>query len=175
VFVAGDAAHMHFPVGGVGLNLGVQDAMNLGWKLAAVLRGKAPESLLDTYEEERHPVAWDVIESVRAQTSLIVSFTPETIAMREVMNRMLADHPTLNRQLAGQLSGISLRYPGPGLVGTRAPDLGGTLFDRMHDGKPVIVRNAPEWPDVTAVIRPDGHVWWASTDGTEVPSEFTAF
>jgi len=174
VLVAGDAAHMHFPVGGLGLNLGVQDAMNLGWKLAAVLRGEAAESLLDTYQEERHPVAWDVIESIRAQTALIISFTPETIAMRKVMNRMLADHPTLNRQLAGQLSGISLRYPGPGLVGTRAPDLGGTLFSQLHEGKPVVLRDVQEWPDVkAAVIRPDGYVWWASTDTTEVPTEFT--
>jgi len=99
VLLAGDAAHIHFPTGDVGLNTGVQDAMNLGWKLAAVVRGRAPraarrapQSLLDTYHSERHPVAAVVGTDTQAQTAMLTAITPEGLALRETVAALIA-HP----------------------------------------------------------------------------------
>ncbi|MEU1144160.1 FAD-dependent monooxygenase [Streptomyces sp. NPDC005863] len=128
VFLAGDAAHQHFPAGGVGMNVGIQDAANLGWKLAATLNGWAPDTLLDTYHAERHPVGVDLTETSRAQVALMTAFTPEGLALRGLLSQLITALPELNDRLAAQVSSLSVTYP-PGtsdarqLTGTRAGDL----------------------------------------------------
>ncbi|MFC4944528.1 FAD-dependent oxidoreductase [Pseudonocardia sp. GCM10023141] len=128
VLFAGDAAHIHPPVGGQGLNLGVQDAMNLGWKLAAHLSGRAPAGLLDSYHDERHPVGERVIATARAQ-SVLVAAAPDdlnVLALREIVADM-ARLPDTNRYLSGLMAGFDIRYPESGqddpLLGTRMIDL----------------------------------------------------
>ncbi|MBV9650538.1 MAG: FAD-dependent monooxygenase [Pseudonocardiales bacterium] len=130
VLFAGDAAHIHSPIGGQGLNLGIQDAMNLGWKLAAHVHGRAPAGLLDSYHAERHPVAARVLATTRAQ-AVLMSPPPEAddlLALREIVTE-LARLPDANRYLAGLMSGLDLRYDLGGsdatdpLVGTRMIDL----------------------------------------------------
>jgi 2-polyprenyl-6-methoxyphenol hydroxylase-like FAD-dependent oxidoreductase len=126
VFLAGDAAHVHSPLGGQGLNLGVQDAFNLGWKLAAEVRGRAPAGLLDTYEEERHPVGARVLHNTRAQSALNRNIGDEEVtALRELFSDLMR-MPDVNRHLSGMTSGLDVRYPvpegAPDLVGRRAPD-----------------------------------------------------
>ncbi|MEV1025866.1 FAD-dependent monooxygenase [Streptomyces sp. NPDC050264] len=126
VFLAGDAAHQHFPAGGVGMNVGIQDAANLAWKLAAVLNGWAPDTLLDTYHAERHPVGIDLTETSRAQVALMTAFTTEGLSLRGLFARLITDLPDLNDRLAAQVSSLSVAYPsadGHRLTGTRAPDL----------------------------------------------------
>jgi hypothetical protein len=131
VFLAGDAAHIHFPAGGQGLNLGLQDASNLAWKLAAELHGWAPAWLLDTYQTERAPVGLDVIEDSLAQCGLFASPGREGVALRDRFNRILGENEALCRSLAVRLSGLGIAYPatgpaGPGqspLAGHRVPDL----------------------------------------------------
>ncbi|WP_030765497.1 FAD-dependent monooxygenase [Streptomyces sp. NRRL F-2664] len=191
VLLAGDAAHMHFPTGGVGLNVGLQDASNLGWKLAAVAAGEAPDALLDSYHDERHPVGADLLASTRAQTALMTAHSPEGQALRALLSGLVADLPELSRTLAERVSALSVAYPagrGHRLAGTRAPDLrlGGTgLFTLLRTGRHVLLdlvggippaggvtlHRAPlsvpraDWAGVTAaLIRPDGHVAWASED-----------
>jgi hypothetical protein len=134
VLFAGDAAHIHPPIGGQGLNLGVQDAVNLGWKLAATVAGHAQDGLLDTYHAERHPVAARVLATVRAQ-GVLMSPPPDADdvrALREIVID-LARLPDGNRHLAGLMTGLALRYdlddPDP-LVGNRMID----LSLRTHDG-----------------------------------------
>lgn len=150
VLVAGDAAHIHFPAGGVGLNVGLQDAFNLGWKLAAVVRRRAPASLLDTYHAERHPVGADLLVSSQAQTAIITAFSAEGQALRCLLNELLGDVGDLGSTLAARLSGLSVRYPaGDGadrLVGTRTPNLDVTtdtgparLFDLFGTGRFVLL------------------------------------
>ena len=114
VFLAGDAAHVHYPAGGQGLNLGLQDAANLAWKLAAELRGWAPPGLLDSYHAERYPVGLDVIDDSLAQCALIANSTREGIALRDRFDKILGTHPSLARELALRLSGLTIRYPAPG-------------------------------------------------------------
>src|SRR5690606_31347282 len=124
VLVAGDAAHVHSPVGGQGLNTGAQDAVNLGWKLAQVIRGTSPESLLDTYHAERHPVAARVLQTTMAQVAL---HRPDerTKALGAVVAELVGmDEP--RRRLAAELSGLGIRYDlgaGHPLLGRRMPDL----------------------------------------------------
>ncbi|WP_141589964.1 FAD-dependent monooxygenase [Myxococcus sp. AB056] len=131
VLLAGDAAHMHYPAGGQGLNVGLQDAVNLGWKLAAVLREGAPGTLLDSYHQERHPVGRALLSNTQAQSALM-GFTPEILALRELMNGILR-LPAVNRQLAEQLGGLDVAFPQapvpmpaaealPGWTGRRLPD-----------------------------------------------------
>ncbi|WP_199440916.1 FAD-dependent monooxygenase [Umezawaea beigongshangensis] len=188
VLLAGDAAHVHFPAGGVGLNLGVQDAANLGWKLAAVVRGEAPDVLLDTYHDERHPVGAAVLRSSLAQTALITSFSAQGRALRDVLSTLVVTRPEVSRDLAEQLSALGVAYRAPDdahpLVGTRAPDLpvgGSGLFALLRPGRHVLLdfagnaelpvpartlvhsarapRDRLEWDGVAAaLIRPDGHV-----------------
>jgi 2-polyprenyl-6-methoxyphenol hydroxylase-like FAD-dependent oxidoreductase len=147
VLLAGDAAHVHYPVGGQGLNVGVQDAVNLGWKLAQVVRGTSPESLLDTYEAERHPVAARVLQTTMAATALLRS-DARVDALRDVLTDLLGmDEP--RRRLAGTISGLDIRYDlgdGHPLVGRRMPDLDlvtadGQLrvFTLLHDARPVLL------------------------------------
>jgi 2-polyprenyl-6-methoxyphenol hydroxylase-like FAD-dependent oxidoreductase len=120
VLLAGDAAHIHYPAGGQGLNLGLQDATNLAWKLAATLRGWAPGWLLDSYEAERHPVGLEVVEDSLAQCALLSNPSREGVALRDRFSRLLATHPSLNRELAVRLSGLGVSYPDGG---RRVPDL----------------------------------------------------
>jgi 3-(3-hydroxy-phenyl)propionate hydroxylase len=153
VLLAGDAAHIHPPHGGQGLQTGVQDAVNLGWKLAQVVKGTSPESLLDTYHAERHPVAARVLCNTMTQVALSRG-DDRTMALRETMTELLQmDEP--RRRIIGMLSGLDIRYDlgeGHPLVGTRMPDLD------LRDAQPVVV----EKPDAPAVlVRPDGYVAWA--------------
>jgi 2-polyprenyl-6-methoxyphenol hydroxylase-like FAD-dependent oxidoreductase len=123
ILLAGDAAHVQMPAGGQALNLGVQDVANLGWKLAAQVRGWAPAGLLDSYHDERHPVGARILTDVRAQTQLLLG-GPEVNAVREVFGELL-ELDDARAHLAVTLSGVDVRYPvGPGthpLLGARAP------------------------------------------------------
>ncbi len=123
VFLAGDAAHTHFPAGGQGLNLGIQDAMNLGWKLAAHVHNQAPTTLLDTYEAERHPVAEKVLSNIAAQNALIPT-TPNQQALRALF-RNLTELPEVQHHLSGLVSGLDITYarnPSHPAEGARLPD-----------------------------------------------------
>ena len=147
VLLAGDAAHIHSPMGGQGLGVGVQDAVNLGWKLAQVLRGTSPESLLDTYHDERHPVAARVLHNTMAQVAL--SRTDErTDALRDIVTELLGmDEP--RKRIAGMMSGLDIHYhlgDGHPLLGRRMPDLDlatadGPLrvFSLLHMARPVLI------------------------------------
>ncbi|WP_433362323.1 FAD-dependent monooxygenase [Actinoplanes sp. CA-142083] len=157
VLLAGDAAHMHFPAGGVGLNLGLQDAMNLGWKLAAVVRGRAPATFLDTYETERKPWAEDVARHTMAQTALITATTAEGLALRQLLSDLMGSLPEMSQKIARRLSAIDVHYPPADpdahpLTGTRVP------VAAMPDGRPTTLEISP---GTTAIVRPDGYVWWA--------------
>src|SRR4051812_10569651 len=147
VLLAGDAAHIHYPVGGQGLGTGVQDAVNLGWKLAQVVNETSPESLLDTYHAERHPVAARVLQNTMAQTALL-RFDERTDALRDTMSELLSmDEP--RKRLAGMISGLDIHYElgeGHPLLGRRIPDLDlvtahGPLrvFTLLHDARPVLL------------------------------------
>jgi 3-(3-hydroxy-phenyl)propionate hydroxylase len=147
VLLAGDAAHVHFPVGGQGLNIGMQDAVNLGWKLAQVLKETSPESLLDTYHAERHPVAARVLRNTMAQTALL-SFGERIEALRDTMSELLSmDEP--RKRLAAMMSGLDIHYDlgeGHPLLGRRMPDLdlvtaNGPLrvFTLLHNARPVLL------------------------------------
>jgi 3-(3-hydroxy-phenyl)propionate hydroxylase len=147
VLIAGDAAHVHSPVGGQGLNTGLQDAVNLGWKLAQVVQAVSPESLLDTYHAERHPVAARVLRTNMAQVALAKT-DARTTALRETMNEILAlDEPS--RRITAQMSGLDIRYDlgeGHPLLGRRMPDLdivtaSGTsrVFTLLHAARPVLL------------------------------------
>ncbi|WP_327106862.1 FAD-dependent oxidoreductase [Nonomuraea glycinis] len=176
VFFAGDAAHIHPPFGGQGLNLGVQDAFNLGWKLAAALRGRASTDLLDTYHAERHPAGAWVLHITQAQR-VFANPRPsaDAIELREVFIDLIRQ-PEANRHLAGQMSGLSHSYDLPGdhpLVGHRVAGLDPSLF---RTGRPVLVDLAGILPDDLGatraqpvaglphaiLVRPDGYAAWAS-------------
>lgn len=187
VLVAGDAAHQHMPAGGVGLNTGIQDAMNLGWKLAATAAGRAPEWLLDTYHQERHPAGAAVLSHTQAQTALMTAFSPDGLRLRALMNELVVKHPATSLDLAERLAGLSVRYPAANgshpLVGSRAPELqlreGGSLLSALRPARFVVldVVGTLEHPDKVAtaapvdragwegvenaLIRPDGHIAWA--------------
>ena len=119
VLLAGDAAHIHYPAGGQGLNLGLQDATNLAWKLAAKIRGWAPPGLLDSYHDERYPVGLDVIDDSLAQCGLIANPSREGIALRDRFNRILGAQPAVCQDLALRLSGLAIRYPADGAMAGR--------------------------------------------------------
>ena len=125
VLLAGDAAHIHAPLGGQGLNLGIQDAFNLGWKLAATIQGRAPQGLLDSYHAERHPAGARVLHHTSAQRVLAEPDPgPDLAALRDIVTDLLR-LPDTNRHIAGLMSGLSLRYELPGdhpLTGARMPD-----------------------------------------------------
>ena len=124
VLLAGDAAHVHPPVGGQGLNLGLQDAFNLGWKLAAEVNGWAPEGLLDSYQHERHPVAADVLDTTRAQMQLL-SVEPGPRAVRRLLSELMT-LDEVSRYLTEKVAALSVRYDlgdGHPLVGRRLRDV----------------------------------------------------
>jgi 3-(3-hydroxy-phenyl)propionate hydroxylase len=158
VLLAGDAAHVHPPIGGQGLNIGVQDSMNLGWKLAQVVKRKSPESLLDTYHAERHPVAARVLRNTMAQVALRRT-DDRTKALSDTVSEFLRmDEP--RKRLAGEMSGLDVHYDlgeGHPLLGRRMPDLNlvtakGPLrvFTLLHDARPVLLNLAePGGFDIT--------------------------
>jgi 2-polyprenyl-6-methoxyphenol hydroxylase-like FAD-dependent oxidoreductase len=158
VLLAGDAAHVHSPVGGQGLNTGVQDAVNLGWKLAEVVHGTAPESLLDTYHSERHPVAARVLRNTMAQVALM-RVDDRIEALRDNVSELLSmDEP--RKRFAAMMSGLDIHYDlgeGHPLLGRRMPDLelvtaNGPLrvFTLLHDARPVLLNlGEPGGSDIT--------------------------
>jgi 2-polyprenyl-6-methoxyphenol hydroxylase-like FAD-dependent oxidoreductase len=195
VLLAGDAAHVHSPFGGQGLNLGIGDAVNLGWKLAATIRGWAPDGLLDTYTTERHPIGEWVLEWTRAQVALMRTDV-RTRALRQVVTDLLRTDDGAT-YLAKKLSGVLQRYPIDGehdLTGRGAPDFefadGTRLGERLQDGRALLLdlaenaelrETASGWADRVGVltakcvsepaltgvlIRPDGYVAWAREDGS---------
>ncbi|WP_405058588.1 FAD-dependent monooxygenase [Kribbella sp. NBC_01505] len=165
VFVAGDAAHIHSPTGGQGMNLGLQDAFNLGWKLGAVIRGDAPEPLLDSYHTERHPVGAAVLANTRAQGVLTVP-DDDVACLRDTFADLL-HLPEANHHLAGLISGLGIAYA-PGdhpLVGHRMPDLdlpnGTTVLQALRPGRPLTI-TPPTDPTTQLTIRPDGYIQTAT-------------
>ncbi|QUH03713.1 rifampin monooxygenase [Saccharopolyspora erythraea] len=187
VLLAGDAAHIHPPTGGQGLNLGVQDAFNLGWKLAAAVGGWAPDGLLDSYHTERHPVAAAVLDNTRAQITLLGT-EPGPAALRELLSKLM-DFEEVNWYVTEMITAVGVRYDfgeGHELLGRRMRDVGlkrGRLYALMHGGRGLLldqtgrlsvegwadrvdhVVDVSEELDVPAVLlRPDGHVAWAGED-----------
>jgi 2-polyprenyl-6-methoxyphenol hydroxylase-like FAD-dependent oxidoreductase len=185
VLLAGDSAHIHPPAGGQGLNVGIQDAFNLGWKLAAAVNGWAPEGLLDTYEPERRPVAADVIENTTAQWHLL-SREPGPQAVRRLLTELM-DFEEVNLFLTEKILSIGIRYDfgepdGDDLVGRRLRDVvlkKGRLYELMHAGRGLLLDQTGSlsvngWEDrvdhvvdvseeidfPAALLRPDGHVTW---------------
>jgi 2-polyprenyl-6-methoxyphenol hydroxylase-like FAD-dependent oxidoreductase len=188
VLLAGDAAHIHPPTGGQGLNLGLQDAFNLGWKLAAEVNSWAPEGLLDSYHTERHPVAADVLTTSRAVAELL-STEPGPQAVRRLVSELM-DFEQVNRYLIEKVTAIGVRYDfggGHRLVGRRLRDgelgSGRRLYALMHGGRGLLLDQTGRlsvagWADrvdhvvdvseeldvPAALLRPDGHVAWVGDD-----------
>ncbi|MGW4115162.1 rifampin monooxygenase [Actinosynnema sp. NPDC004786] len=195
VLLAGDAAHVHPPTGGQGLNLGVQDAVNLGWKLAAEVAGWAPEGLLDTYEAERRPVAADVLDNTRAQMELL-STEPGARAVRRLVSELM-DFEVVRRHLIEKVTAIGVRYDfgsgsgeGHELVGRRMRDVAlkrGRLYGLMHGGRGLLLDQTGSlsvagWADrvdhvvevseelhvPALLLRPDGHVAWVGDEQADL-------
>jgi rifampicin monooxygenase len=191
VMLAGDSAHVHAPLGGQGLNLGVQDAFNLGWKLAAEINGWAPEGLLDSYHTERHPVAADVLDTIRAQAELL-TLEPGPQAARRLLTQLMS-FEEVNRYLIEKITGIGIHYDfgeGHELLGRRLRDVHlkqGRLYERMRAGRGLLLDQTGRlsvagWADrvdhvvdvseeldvPAALLRPDGHVAWVGEDQQEL-------
>jgi 3-(3-hydroxy-phenyl)propionate hydroxylase len=147
VLLAGDAAHVHAPAGGQGLNIGVQDAVNLGWKLAQVVRGTAPERLLDSYQAERHPIAARVLQNTLAQTALMRGDERSKALHAQMSELLKLEEP--RKRYGAMMSGLDVHYElggGHPLLGRRVPDLDlmtdsgvRRLFTLLHDGRPVLL------------------------------------
>ncbi|WP_208900841.1 FAD-dependent monooxygenase [Streptomyces incarnatus] len=195
VFLAGDAAHVHTPAGGQGMNTGLQDAANLSWKLAAVVTGHAGPALLDSYQAERHPVGRAVLRSSGGIVRLAMAKRPWTLAARAALTTFLNAVGPARREVAGQVTGVGYRYPAPRgahrLTGTRVPDValagGGRLYEALRGGRFVLITPEPyeagpgfadrltvaHWASdrrTTVLVRPDGYTAWAadSADGTAI-------
>ncbi|WAC94143.1 FAD-dependent oxidoreductase [Mycobacterium sp. Aquia_213] len=196
VFLAGDAAHIHSPIGGQGMNTGIGDAMNLGWKLAAAVRGSASDWLLDSYESERHPVGASVLALTDTLNQLVLGQSAARRVLQRLAMRALTHFSYGRRRLAERLSGIGIAYPrrraDNRLVGRRMPDVdcGGTrLYEVLRSGRFVLVTSAqipgldrpgvdhvvhvdPKLP-AAMLIRPDGYIAWA-TRGTPDATQVSA-
>jgi 2-polyprenyl-6-methoxyphenol hydroxylase-like FAD-dependent oxidoreductase len=183
VFLAGDAAHCHSPAGGQGMNTGIQDAANLGWKLAAAVAGWGGEDLLDSYNAERHPVGRQVLRSSGVLVRLALVEHGWARAARNIITATLLSVPAISRRIAGSISAIGVRYPAPPgsdpRVGTRAPDIelrdGRTLAEALRGGRFILLGHStgdlPEpvdraepstagEPDPLTLVRPDGYIGW---------------
>jgi 2-polyprenyl-6-methoxyphenol hydroxylase-like FAD-dependent oxidoreductase len=183
VLLAGDAAHIHPPTGGQGLNLGIQDAFNLGWKLAAEVNGWAPQGLLDSYHTERHPVGARVLDNTRAQITLLGT-DPGATALRELFSKLM-DFEEVNRYVTEMITAVDVRYDlgeGHELLGRRMRDVRlkrGRLYELMHAGRGLLLDQTGRlsvagWADrvdhivdiseeldlPAALLRPDGHIAW---------------
>ncbi|WP_033295510.1 FAD-dependent monooxygenase [Amycolatopsis jejuensis] len=185
VFLAGDAAHVHLPLGAQGMNTGIQDAVNLGWKLAAAVHGWAPDGLLDTYHAERHPVGAAVLRNTRAQ-SLLMDWegtgSPDVAAARSLFEE-LVQLRAVQYHLDDTLSGMGIRYAMPGshpLVGLPAPAVAPSL---LHSGRGVLLDPARRFDALhlsrvdrvpsgrePMLIRPDGYVAWAGDEAELAPA-----
>ncbi|MEU1530214.1 rifampin monooxygenase [Streptomyces fagopyri] len=191
IMLAGDAAHIHPPTGGQGLNLGVQDAFNLGWKLAAAVGGWAPEDLLDSYHAERHPVGARVLDNTRAQITLLGT-DPGAAALRELFSKLM-DFEEVNRYVTEMITAVGVRYDfgeGHDLLGRRMRDMRlrrGRLYGLTHAGRGLLLDRTGRlsvtgWADrvdhvvdacgeldvPAALLRPDGHVAWAGEDQADL-------
>ncbi|MET9683050.1 FAD-dependent monooxygenase [Streptomyces coeruleorubidus] len=191
VFLAGDAAHVHTPAGAQGMNTGLQDAANLSWKLAAVLRGHATDTLLDSYQAERHPIGRTVLRSSGGIVRAAMARRPWTIALRTAFAAFLGTVGPARRKALGQVTGIGYRYPAPRgshrFTGLRVPDValagGGRLHETMRGGRFVLITPEPykagagredrlaveRWASdrrTTVLVRPDGYAAWAA-DGAD--------
>jgi 2-polyprenyl-6-methoxyphenol hydroxylase-like FAD-dependent oxidoreductase len=184
VFLAGDAAHVHSPLGGQGMNTGIGDAMNLGWKLSAAVADSAPPWLLDSYQAERHPVGASVLRLTDAFNQLVLGRSRWQRAAQRIAVGALTRVPPAKRFMAGRLSGIGIAYPHPSgehrLVGRRMPDItfsGTRVYERLRAGGFVLATARPveiDRPGLSCVVtrasglpqavlvRPDGYVAWAS-------------
>ena len=196
VLLAGDAAHIHPPTGGQGLNLGLQDAFNLGWKLAAAVNGWAPDGLLDTYQDERRPVAADVLDNTRAQMELL-STDPGPQAVRRLLAGLM-DIDEVNRRLVERITALSVRYDvgdGHRMLGRRLRDVPlrhGRLYEAMRTGRGLLLDRsgrltAAGWEDrvdtvadasaavdaPALLLRPDGHVVWTGEDPDDLQTQLT--
>jgi hypothetical protein len=196
VFLAGDAAHIHSPLGGQGMNTGIGDAMNLGWKLAAAVHGTAAPWLLDSYEGERHPVGEKVLKLTDTFNQLVLGRSSFRNVMQAVAIRSIVAFRRTRLAMAERVSGIGIAYPprpGPhhAWAGRRMPDLdcGGTrLYEQMRDGRFTLVTRVPADvpPNVHQVpcadldgpaavlVRPDGYVAWAG-DRAPTPAEIAVW
>jgi 3-(3-hydroxy-phenyl)propionate hydroxylase len=216
VFLAGDAAHIHLPAGGQGINMGMQDAFNLGWKLAAVVRGDALDALLDTYHHERYAVDADILKMSRAQ-SVLMDPDPRVADLADVMTRLVG-LDDVNQYLSTAMSGLDVRYPMRGahqLLGRRIPDadistrsVEKRVFELLRAARPLLLDMsgradlsvaAAGWAervDIVAadcpsqvwevpgagtistpaalLIRPDGHVAWASDQDLDLAALYEA-
>ncbi|MGH3670826.1 MAG: FAD-dependent monooxygenase [Pseudonocardiaceae bacterium] len=159
VFLAGDAAHCHSPAGGQGMNTGMQDAANLGWKLAAVLQGWGDDRLLDSYHAERHRVGHQVLRSSGALIRLAMIRPRWGRQARNVIGQILMSIPPITDRVAGMISGIGIRYPAPPgadpRVGTRMPDIqlaGGRLYEALRGGRFVLVGTGASTMELPAQI-----------------------
>lgn len=183
VFLAGDAAHVHSPVGGQGMNTGIQDAANLAWKLAAVLGG-ADDKLLDSYQQERHPIGRRVVVQSGVMTRAVTLHPRVARALRNLLAPRLLGVPFVRDAMAGSFAGTGLRYGRRGPVGTRAthiPVAEGRLTELQRTGSFVFIRERGSAPveasgvlqaertdDGPAVlVRPDGYVAWAGTSSQD--------
>jgi 2-polyprenyl-6-methoxyphenol hydroxylase-like FAD-dependent oxidoreductase len=196
VLLAGDAAHVHPPIGGQGLNLGIQDAFNLGWKLAATVNGWAPEGLLDSYHAERHPVGASVLDNTVAQ-GVMMSNDPAGQAVRRLVSDLM-DFDDVNRYLTQMIMSVDIRYdfgPGPHLLGRRLKDVTlkhDRLYALMHQGRGLLLDQTGKlsiggWADrvdhvvdgseeldfPAALLRPDGHVVWIGEDQQTMENELS--
>jgi 2-polyprenyl-6-methoxyphenol hydroxylase-like FAD-dependent oxidoreductase len=191
VFLAGDAAHVHSPLGGQGMNTGIQDALNLGWKLAAAVHGTAAPWLLDSYEGERHPVGERVLRLTDTFNRLVLGQSKVRNAVQALAIRTILRFPRSRRAMAERISGIGIGYPARSgsdhaWAGRRMPDLdcaGTRLYEHLRDGRFLLVAREPFTFGTPAVqpvrcpaldgpavvlVRPDGYVAWASD---QVPAE----
>lgn len=193
VFLVGDAAHVHSPAGGMGMNTSIQDSANLGWKLAAVLRGQAPDGLLDTYHAERHPVGRRVLRMSGALLRGALTTPRGLCTVRDVFVRTVMRLPPMVLHLARAISGIDIAYAAPDgvhpLTGKRAPDLpltdGRRLYEALRTRRFVLVtpENEPapasvidRWADrvefaalagptrTAVLVRPDAYIAWATAE-----------
>ncbi|GAB2950506.1 FAD-dependent monooxygenase [Micromonospora polyrhachis] len=178
VFLAGDAAHVHSPAGGQGMNTGLQDAANLSWKLAAVIQGWAPDGLLDTYQTERHPVGKTVLRSSGALIRAALVRPRAGRMFRNVLGALLLRLPPIVRAMAGTISGIGIDYPGAPRAGDVELRDGQRLYTVLREGRYVLLAPPPVslttsgWSDrlrlatpvnrgvPPTLVRPDGHVAW---------------
>jgi 2-polyprenyl-6-methoxyphenol hydroxylase-like FAD-dependent oxidoreductase len=196
VFLAGDAAHVHSPLGAQGMNTGIQDAFNLGWKLAAVLHGWGPAWLLDSYQRERHPVGRSVLALTDLFNRLVLGRSRLGRELRNLAIRTVLRFEPFRREMANRLTGLGIRYPSDGehkWVGRPMPDVAladGRLYERLRDGRFGLVDGTGElaetvrpWSDRVTwmaaprvdgvppvlLVRPDGYVGWASEAGPGLP------